>query len=723
MHSQWLKQYLDLFVDCTQTDIARTSNRSMAEDRAAKLRKIQERKHSLPHMSTSAFAAVYKDVLENGVPDAFSRQHLMEASKIVRDTMTPHGPLHQTIEVVMNNGKQSHLPICSPLAMLWHCFQACDGFRLLLEQKHQQIPSSFDKPWNLILYSDEVTPGDVTSQALSRKVQAIYYSFKELGHASLCREDAWFCVLVARSKTVQQMVPGGLVQIMKAVLMAMFAPDGTNLQLTGIHLSNSVRLFAKLAIVVQDGAAHKELWGCRDGTRICMKCLTVAASSELTRINPNLKSNVTKVRDLDKCTDADVKHTARRLACFATHVGESKSAFTTRQQLMGYTFMPHSLLTDMSLDAIIHPVSQFMHDWMHGLFSKGVFQISLHLLLESLEEAEVHSLYGGATGLYEILFESLKPWKFPKMLHCSNLHALFEPKRRLGNKKASTFHSSASESLNLYAPLVFWVSAIVLPTGMCTAACKAFIAFGDIAECAQVIACGKTSPATLQTAIENFLDLFVQAWGFDSFTPKIHWLLHYSDELAQHETLYSCFTHERKHKLLKKIANPILNTRAKRGMDGFEHSVLTEITSHHLMVLKDFENLLAKPGLIKPYKAKEPTLSILAHHVGDGVQTVASQARFNEFESCSVGDVVLTKVPSHAAFVAAEVWLHFDMNGKAMSILSCWDLQAMHSEHNAAEWLKADNPQVLATTNILTTVVWMDVGGNVIRTLVPSWLL
>ena len=63
-----------------------------------------------------------------------------------------------------------------------------------------------------------------------------------------------------------------------------FPADGTNLQHTGIFLSNdgtAIRLFAKLAIVVQDGAAHKELWGCRDGTRICMKCLTVDAASEL----------------------------------------------------------------------------------------------------------------------------------------------------------------------------------------------------------------------------------------------------------------------------------------------------------------------------------------------------------------------------------------------------------------------------------------------------------
>ena len=61
----------------------------------------------------------------------------------------------------------------------------------------------------------------------------------------------------------------------------------------------AIRLFAKLSIVVQDGAAHKELWGCRDGTRMCMKCLTIEASSELTSFDPSLKTNLLNVDQLE----------------------------------------------------------------------------------------------------------------------------------------------------------------------------------------------------------------------------------------------------------------------------------------------------------------------------------------------------------------------------------------------------------------------------------------
>ena len=99
------------------------------------------------------------------------------------------------------------------------------------------------------------------------------------------------------------------------------------------------------------------------------------------------------------------------------------------------------------------------------------------------------------------------------------------------------------------------------------------------------VATGTIPEDTLKMAIETFLALFVQAFGAEPLTPKLHWLLHYDEELAQHGTLFSCFVHERKHKMIKRYANPALNTRASRCMGSFEDSVMTEVTSHRLNVL------------------------------------------------------------------------------------------------------------------------------------------
>ena len=83
---------------------------------------------------------------------------------------------------------------------------------------------------------------------------------------------------------------------------------------------------------------------------------------------------------------------------------------------MGFTHMQYSLLTDMTLDSIIQPCSQFMHDWMHGLFSNGVFNICLQQLME---EVGLHTLLGGATGIYQYLYDYTKPWEFPAKRKCT----------------------------------------------------------------------------------------------------------------------------------------------------------------------------------------------------------------------------------------------------------------------------------------------------------------
>ena len=161
--------------------------------------------------------------------------------------------------------------------------------------------------------------------------------------------------------------------------------------------------------MVQDGAAHKELWPCRDGTRLCMCCLTVTNESENSTIDCAIKScsQVLTEAAVEFTSDESVKSAARRLAYWKDK--ENNTPFTRRQQIMGMTYMQHNLLTMMHLDAIIQPASQFMHDWMHGLFSGGVFNLVLNLLLCTLED-------NGMTQLYPMLQEYVSHWTWPGRL-------------------------------------------------------------------------------------------------------------------------------------------------------------------------------------------------------------------------------------------------------------------------------------------------------------------
>ena len=78
---------------------------NMADERAAKLRRLDASRRRLPYISAQGLAAVYKDVLEHGVPEMRTRAQMIEAKKLVNDTLTPHGKLHQQLQVPKQNGQ------------------------------------------------------------------------------------------------------------------------------------------------------------------------------------------------------------------------------------------------------------------------------------------------------------------------------------------------------------------------------------------------------------------------------------------------------------------------------------------------------------------------------------------------------------------------------------------------------------------------------------------
>ena len=122
--------------------------------------------------------------------------------------------------------------------------------------------------------------------------------------------------------------------------------------------------------------------------------------------------------------------------------------------MMGMTYLQHNLLTMLHLDSIIHPCSQFMHDWMHGLFSGGAFNLVLNLLLCTLED-------DGMKQLYPMLQEYVSHWTWPGRLVNKPYGSIFDTGRREGSKKACKFRCEASEGLSVYPVLAYWVSAVV----------------------------------------------------------------------------------------------------------------------------------------------------------------------------------------------------------------------------------------------------------------------
>ena len=104
----------------------------------------------------------------------------------------------------------------------------------------------------------------------------MHFSFLEL-HPHLSSEDAW-APRIAEPSLELKHISGGMSQVVAQVLKLFFGFNTFHISSGGIRLSspndNPVRLFAELAMVLQDGGAHKTIWGCKGdaGTRMCMLC-------------------------------------------------------------------------------------------------------------------------------------------------------------------------------------------------------------------------------------------------------------------------------------------------------------------------------------------------------------------------------------------------------------------------------------------------------------------
>ena len=181
-----------------------------------------------------------------------------------------------------------------------------------------------------------------------------------------------------------------------------------------------------------------------------------------------------------------------------------------------------------------------------------------------------------------------------------------------------------------------------IPNGFCPGALDAFLKFCLLVDCILEISRGRDTitPAMLLARVESFLEAFVAEWGVDEMTPKVHWLLHYHREFYTHGTLFSCFTMERKHKIVRQYANQIRNTMK------FELSALSEVICEHLAALDSMDTFESSIGLIQAHRASKAVKKILLDFLElpdrDDV-LVSKKSRLTNGDVVHRGDVVLIK--------------------------------------------------------------------------------
>ena len=684
-------------------------------DRESKLRRINEFRRRKSYCSASVLAQILTDVKQNGLPDLTDRHAMRKARDFITSNADGgYGPIIRHIECHLITGGTKSLPIADPFASLAAAIEQCASFRVFLKTQLNLHPPSPEKPWNIILYSDEVTPGNPLSVSNTRKFQSVYLSFLEFGVNALSHEEAWFAIMTEFSTAVNTL-HATLSQVFGAIVKSFFQPEGFHMMDSGMTIlldGDYYRLFAKIGVVLQDGGAHKVVWQSRgDGaSKFCLLCKNIFTDASKVVCEDGthlLRSNQIKLNELVAATDAELRTNARYLERMSTELGPED--FAQLQQAIGLTYAKHALLLDRDLDRLIQPTAVYMHDYMHALFADGILNLCTYLCFE-------HFIQAGRKTVYAAFSEFLSNWKYPGRLHGDHLSEIFGENRRDKHRNAKHIKCQASDMLSVLGVLSLFVQTVLRPLNLCEASCRAMLSCIELALLVVATARIDVSPARLLGVVHRFLEDFTNAFGFDWLIPKAHWLLHLPESLKRFGRLLNCFALERKHKVPKRYATDLTNISKYASK-----SLLTEVVCQHLSNLGAYDfntDVRLINGRPAPKHSKLLLLTALGIDDDGSDVLTATTARFSPLATCQKNDVVL--LDTEHGLGAGRVQLHCGIHGECVSLVQTFTLVRRVPGTALAVWRVNDGPhECWETKAILAAVEYCVYPDGNVGTLLP----
>ena len=130
------------------------------------------------YVTDSALSAILQKLSSGDVPVdelGHSRWSISRAVQADVSIPTAQGSLLSTIDLPMKDGSTFKWDVVDPAALLcWLC-QMSSAFQAAFSNIHERCPSNHKRPWSIIVYLDEATPGNLNrGQLLSPSPPILY---------------------------------------------------------------------------------------------------------------------------------------------------------------------------------------------------------------------------------------------------------------------------------------------------------------------------------------------------------------------------------------------------------------------------------------------------------------------------------------------------------------------------------------------------------------------
>ena len=466
-------------------------------DPEEKQRRLQNLKNAVPYVSQSALGAIIAHIAEHGLPSndgvGCSRHGVRRArDAALADEDTPFGPLIKRIELPSVHAPLANIvvDIACPFGMLYVASKTRYFGGHLMATYRRDPPVA--RPWSLVLYSDEVTPGNPYKQLNHRMTQSIYWSFMNFGSSLLAKEDMWFTCATLKSTDVQR-VNGGMSAVYAGLLKLMLPAEGPSFHRSGILLhpdfgGGTLRVFASFDCNLSDESALHQVWLCKgaSGIKCCVECMSVVNTNwiGLPFANPWFKpySHPSTFHE-----SGLVRHTVHTIHAIVDELAAAKAvmgptAFKEKEKSIGFTHNPNSILLDPALRDIVDPSRQNCFDWAHNILAGIVPN------LVGLIASELHTL---KFNFYEHMNEYVRLFTWPSRISNKKAEGLncFCPKRARSSWAAGVWKCAQSEALSLHAVMAHFMRKVLIPNDMATAAANCFLVLSSLIH--MFVACAK----------------------------------------------------------------------------------------------------------------------------------------------------------------------------------------------------------------------------------------
>ena len=404
-------------------------------------------------------------------------------------------------------------------------------------------------PLHVVVYYDEVVPGNVLAPDNLRRSTLFYFSFLEfLDYMGHC-DAAWVTLGLLRTTQVE-LVPGGLSEVLQIFMpnfLEVWPEDGI------IFVFNDkprlVRVHKEIKFLA-DIAGHKYVWGFKgiSGLKACRKCSNVVSKDAGDKLTREQRAHgLVDIAESDASkfvatTNQEIWDTADHLQAMATRP-RSKTKLELEQKLMGWKHIENGLLQNVGLRAFAKPTNAHV-DRMHTFYSNGISNKEIGLFLDSCgKKVPGWSLRD--------FVQYARQWT---RNHCRQEETWTSALRLKLLDRSGPYAGSASQCKCVIELLAAYGQTTLCDIADIAAELTSLAAHSEVLREVSAFKKGwkdlAHGPSDLHRLQQVHMQAFVHAYGKKEVIPKHHEQFHLLEQLI----FVDCFSAERKNKLFKEEA-------------------------------------------------------------------------------------------------------------------------------------------------------------------------